>query len=770
MKKRFPLATTIANRTTVMTKDALRENCLLEKTQEGDLAVVKRPGVTLQNAAQSGSPRGVFYWNGEVLSVWGTTLYRGSTSVGTVNGSDRMRFAVANDDGNEVLMLFGGSSVYSMTTGWTLTTIAPGVLTGFTGKINGIAFVNGFVVFMNQNGDLLHSNWRRVDTYTTTDRVEHDGTPETFVAFAKVNRTVILLGERTIRAFQPTIPPLDDRPIPGATQSIASKTGSPRGCYYWNGEILSVWGTTLYHGNTSVGTVSGTGQVYFEEFGSATKYLIVADNSNAYRLSTAWSLTSITDADFTALGTRCDGPTTMDGYLFWMNTQGQILHSDLDDATAYNALNVLTAEAYSDQGIFLTRHMNYIVAFGERSIEFFYDAANASGSVLRRVPGQLSAVGCVSSATVAKQSDVIAFLGQVGGGRSVFLMEQGRPRVISTPALDRALTSANVGGAKGYIMRINGRLIYGLMLPNESKTYWYDFGTQRWFEVLDGTGSYWPYWGACTAPDGAVYFISTEGVYTPSSTRSGDAYLMSMDMALFQRIADYNKEIGCLSNESVAVWDESLFFLGNVGQNRGVYRVNQAGVQLISPPNINRMLNESTLSGTKGDIIVMHGHVIYQLQMSGDGFTYWYDMAYDDWSLVKDTSGNYWPYWGACVADDGKSYVISTGGTYRLTGASDAGSGFTMKVRTDALSFGTMDRKILNALEVECDAMTGTFSLRYSDDDFSSYSTARTLYAARPRALNLGMFRRRAFELSHSDNEFVRIHAVNMDIEKIEDV
>lgn len=403
---------------------------------------------------------------------------------------------------------------------------------------------------------------------------------------------------------------------PGITKQFVSQTGTLRGSYYWNGEILSVWGTELYRGLTLIGTVAGTDRVYFEEIGGATNYLAVADKANAYQLTTAWVLTAITDADFTAFTGRVNGPVMMDGYLFWMNQQGQILHSDVNDMMNYNPLNVLTAEAYPDRGVFLTRQLNYVVAFGERSIEFFYDAANATGSVLRRVPGQLSAIGCVGDQTIAKEGDYVFFAGHHAGGRSAYVLENGRPRPISTPYIDRLLGSSTFAGVRAYVIRIHGHLIYGLMLPD---------------------------------------------------------------------------------------------------------------------------LN----------------------------ITLWYDAIYDDWSLATDTAGNYWPYWGASSSPDGQCYMVGPSGVYKVTGNSDDGSAFNMKIVTNALSFGTMERKVIERFEIEADKGTGTFQLRYSDDDFATFSTARILPAQRPTAVNLGMFKRRAFEIVHAAGEPMRIYAVDIDIIKL---
>lgn len=78
----------------------------------------------------------------------------------------------------------------------------------------------------------------------------------------------------------------------------------------------------------------------------------------------------------------------MDGYMFMASNAGQgqrIYNSTLGNPKEWLiGASFIDAEMSSDQIISLARHHNHIVAFGRRSIEFFYNSSNEIGSPLTR--------------------------------------------------------------------------------------------------------------------------------------------------------------------------------------------------------------------------------------------------------------------------------------------------------------------------------------------------------------------------------------------------
>jgi hypothetical protein len=103
------------------------------------------------------------------------------------------------------------------------------------------------------------------------------------------------------------------------------------------------------------------------------------------------------------------------------------------------------------------------------------------------------------------------------------------------------------------------------------------------------------------------------------------------------------------------------------------------------------------------------------------------------------------------------------------------------EVRTPGLMFDTMNVKFLNRLGIVMDngkSNTGTLSvnIQWSDDDYSTYTTAVSVNVNPntsspynsyfPFITQLGAFRRRAFKISYSGNQFVRFYHLEMDINR----
>lgn len=110
------------------------------------------------------------------------------------------------------------------------------------------------------------------------------------------------------------------------------------------------------------------------------------------------------------------GGASLDGYFFVGDITGKIHNSNINDLTTWTSTDFLTAERYPDNGVYLGRHQDNIVWIGTRSIEFFYNAANASGSPLARRQDVSYSVGCVFPNSVYQEGDVIYFVGNTPDG------------------------------------------------------------------------------------------------------------------------------------------------------------------------------------------------------------------------------------------------------------------------------------------------------------------------------------------------------------------
>lgn len=236
-----------------------------------------------------------------------------------------------------------------------------------------------------------------------------------------------------------------------ASQTVADSKG--RGVYYWadNSAIYFVNDDTLYKSGygTVVDTITaGTKKCYFFSLGGK---MIVLDpeNNQGHTVTSGDVLTTISDTDFPpnqtpAVGLAYGG-AVLDGTLYVLGEDGTLYGSDLEDATAWNALNFINAERDVDGGVYLGKHHDHLVAIGPKSIEFFYDAANSTGSPLARRQDVYHTIGCASGESVWENGDNLFFVGSdENGSIGVYLIDNFQIIKVSTSTIDSFLSQAIV--------------------------------------------------------------------------------------------------------------------------------------------------------------------------------------------------------------------------------------------------------------------------------------------------------------------------------------
>jgi hypothetical protein len=232
-----------------------------------------------------------------------------------------------------------------------------------------------------------------------------------------------------------------------------------------------------------------TGDVGFTEFyyDSGEVRIVASDGTR---------LITITDANVVATGSDPDMPTPhnphvlfLDGYLFMIKANtSDIYNSTLNDPLAYVSGDFITAEMLPDTLIRIARLNNYIVAFGSASIEYFFNAANASGSPLNR------------NDTPIKQD--IGFLGGyavhhnkiyfVGSGSTttpdVYMLEDFKMEQMKAPPLRRYLEPYS--SFTGAVISFGGRDFY--VVSTGTITYMLDLDTSLWSRLAFKTTSTMP--------------------------------------------------------------------------------------------------------------------------------------------------------------------------------------------------------------------------------------------------------------------------------------
>lgn len=247
--------------------------------------------------------------------------------------------------------------------------------------------------------------------------------------------------------------------------------------------------------------------------------LFLKSKTAAYTLTTGWTLTQVIDVDYPAATTR--GCAYLDGRVFVMTPVGEIYQSDLEDGLSWSALGFIQSQKEADAGVYLSKYQEYIAALKEWTVEFFYDAANDTGSILSPVANMTFNVGCAHEDSVKEMGGTIVWMGQTkeGFGRGIFRINGTAPEKISTPQLDKILDADDLATVYSWSAKVGAHLLYGITLGTSAVTLVYDFLTGIW--------SYFTYLavsGSATAPSA----ITTAGVVTSTAHGYSDGDILKI--------------------------------------------------------------------------------------------------------------------------------------------------------------------------------------------------------------------------------------------------
>lgn len=299
----------------------------------------------------------------------------------------------------------------------------------------------------------------------------------------------------------------------------ATQTGkTPRGGYVWEKDDTHIYyyvvsGNRIYtstDGNTwaNVQNINDADTpVAFTEFitDTATKYLCMVQSTNnkMYVFTTNAAPTEV-NIGFTPIPFL----VFMDGYLFAAKADtGDIYNCDLNTPTSWTGGSFISSELYPDDIRAIAKIDNYLMAVGTQGCEFFYDAANATGSPLARVPEMAQPFGTAFPYTMAVNKNSAVFLANNNDGEMCLkVIENSKSSDIPAGWL-MELISAKVGNnssrtvdweiPRGYFLRLRGNPLYVLsMRPYltsfnannysqwiSSPTFVYDFSSGQWFEL-----------------------------------------------------------------------------------------------------------------------------------------------------------------------------------------------------------------------------------------------------------------------------------------------
>ena len=439
---------------------------------------------------------------------------------------------------------------------------------------------------------------------------------------------------------------------------------------------------------TSIGAV-GNGLLDFTQNYARTR-LIIKNSTVMYVLNTDTNvLTQVSDGDYPSTTAR--GVVYLDGFFFVMDTDGNIFNSAEEDATSWGASDFIAAQFEPDGGVALAKYGLYIVAFGEYTSEYFWNAGNATGSPLLPVQQGVMNVGCADGDTVGVIDSQLIWVAQskgqgqsIAAGRFVAQAQGNSYTKISTPAIDRILDADDFEDVDSTTFKVGGHSYYHLRLGSSNMSLVYDLAQQQWYVWTRRRDSFTQTLSGVVIANGTA-----TGTFT-SSFADGDVGVVSGFTGTYTALnGTFNFEV----NSNVYKWP--VTFTGTATST-----------------------GTGTATGWSEDDLGIvaaagyQGKQILQDKSSGDLFeldidTYRDDSIYMDWS-----------------------------------------------VRLPKLDLGTNENKFASWADLVANKVSGNVALRFSDDDCQNFTRyrRRSLGAERTRWHRLGDYRRRVFEARVTDN------------------
>jgi len=228
------------------------------------------------------------------------------------------------------------------------------------------------------------------------------------------------------------------------------------------------------------------------------------------------------------------------------------------------------------------------------------------------------------------------------------------------------------------------------------------------------------------------------------------------------------KSIGFLGG--YATYSNNVIFVGQSSTTSPeVYILEDFKMDMVESPMLKRYLKkDSVFTAT---MLSMAGHDFYVLTV--DGLTFALDMNTKVWARWGLNSTETLPcQFATNVIVSGSGHVavfsiLGQSGVYFFNPDTyqDLGVNFDVVLQTPKQRFNTYHEKFMSRLIPVTDKTTGLLYVSWSDDDYATYTTERTidLSIEQPKIHRLGRFVERGFRFRFEDNSPLRMYYVAVD-------
>ena len=502
----------------------------------------------------------------------------------------------------------------------------------------------------------------------------------------------------------------------GVQPAFTNTASTALGLFAFKNTVIQIIGTTFYVNGVSKGTVDGTSQYQFTLTGQGGTAVFAKNNSAAYTWD-GTTLTHVTDANYPA--TTVPGVAWLDGYVFVQTPGGIVANSNLNTPATWNALNTINGSLSPDPGASIARLYNYVVAFGQFSATFFFDAGNTPpGSPLLPNISAVVNVGCAQGTSMVASENTIFWVGQTHQkGRKVYMMNGLSPQPISDEFIEKILNQDPLTTVYAYYLEINGALFYVLTLAASNCTL-----------VYNAAAGMWSRWSssALGAPQVAAGASAEGGIVTVVLPNHGL----------------HNPLVIKVTGTNTASMFLGTFVANVVDANTITYQTGISGISGgINSGTIDTFtINNDPTGGTQSGIGTLTITPYVQNYFSAVFYTFTNNTDY-----LLDVA-------------NGITYQMQQGVS------SDNGMFIYGLLRTNAGDFGSNNMKFFPHLEVIADKVDDTAYIGYSDNDFDSFGTFRpvALGAQRSMLKRCAAARRRAFSLLYIGGFQVRFYQLEM--------
>ena len=460
--ERIPLTQPIESRTGSFAKDSYSSNCFFE-TRDQKREFIKRPGlvsvaqvVPITPPAYSDS-QGLSAFNNKLIAVISNSVYQvdpsgyAVTTVGTTSTSTSQSYFVRTFL-DAYLFFHNKVNGYLLSKAGAYNTIVNDKVSNISIDNPGLNYSSG--ITLSFSATAVAATATVVNGSITEVTITNAGSGLSAAPTCTVTAALTVSPTCTGTINTTTIVASD------ATGIYIGMAVYGTGIVSTGAKVTSISGTTVTLDIPNIDDVSGT--VFFIDQGSGA---VLTPALNSF-----------------PSGPFVSGAVFLDNYVFIGTTNNRIYNSALGDPTTWGALDYLTFEQTTDTLVGIAKHLNYLVAFGKVSTQFFYDQANSVGSPLGVAASYTSEIGCANGDSIVATSNTVLWVGTSKTfGRSVYIMDGVSAIRVSTANIDRHLEADGLSNVTAYCYTVNGHTLYILTLHNTNQTLVYDLTEKMWY-------------------------------------------------------------------------------------------------------------------------------------------------------------------------------------------------------------------------------------------------------------------------------------------------